>query len=765
MFMQRKRKVRLLAAVIPAFLALLVISGCSRDPNVRKRKYLESGKRYETDAKYKEAMIQFSNALKIDKNCSEAHYEMAKTYLRMGAIKASYGELMRVVELSPNNLQARIDLGDLLLAGNATDRAEEQAKAVIAADPNDADAYALLATIAARKGDHAGALSNIQHAVSIEPKRAAFHTTLALIQASDPVTAGSAVQELQQAIALDPKDSHAHMVMSALLERKGDMAGAEQQLETAIQNAPNDLQVRSGLAGLYLHAGDKGKAEQTMRKAVEDLPNEERASELLKDFYIQTGQPGPAETTFAELVAKYPKSYPIKLNYGIILAAKQEYDKLSPLVDQLIKSNASQPQVQLLKSTLQLSQNKVNDAAATLQAAAKSSPENAQLQIALGKVALMKGDVNLAQASFDAAEKEVPTNVEVLAGQADIATRKNDPNMLMQVAEKAIGLRPDFALAYLWRGTAEAALKQNDKAEADFNMVIAKNPNAPQPYIELGQLKLSQSKFPEGVAQMEKALDKDPRSVPALRQIVAVNLFQKQPDKALARVQQQIVKAPGNEPFYTLLAQLQMNTKDYAGARDNAKKAMDMNAADGAAVQTYAQALVNLGNIDDALHTWQNWQTSHPTDANATTMLALMQEQKGLTGPAIENYKKALSIDPEQGQAANNLAYLMVTSGQNLDVALSYAQTARRVLKDAPSTADTLAWVYYNKGTYYSARDLLEDAVKAEPSNAAMHYHLGMTYSKLGRKSDAVLELKKAVSLAPNSSTAKDATTALGQLG
>jgi Tfp pilus assembly protein PilF len=76
-----------------------------------------------------------------------------------------------------------------------------------------------------------------------------------------------------------------------------------------------------------------------------------------------------------------------------------------------------------------------------------------------------------------------------------------------------------------------------------------------------------------------------------------------------------------------------------------------------------------------------------------------------------------------------------------------------------------LAWAYYYKGAYGFARDLLEDAVKTEPNNAAMQYHLGMVYSKLGDKSNAVIHLKKAVSLAPDSPTGKDARTALQGLG
>ena len=48
--------------------AAALLAGCHGDPNVRKQKYLESGKRYSAEGKYREAAIQFLNALKVDKD-------------------------------------------------------------------------------------------------------------------------------------------------------------------------------------------------------------------------------------------------------------------------------------------------------------------------------------------------------------------------------------------------------------------------------------------------------------------------------------------------------------------------------------------------------------------------------------------------------------------------------------------------------------------------------------------------------------------------
>ena len=190
---------------------------------------------------------------------------------------------------------------------------------------------------------------------------------------------------------------------------------------------------------------------------------------------------------------------------------------------------------------------------------------------------------------------------------------------------------------------------------------------------------------------------------------------------------------------------------------------MQLNAQDNGAVMAYSRAEIAQGDTGKAVAVWQQWLAGHPNDAQANTILGSLEQTQGDRDKAMVYYKDALKAQPDQPVAQNNLAYLMVESGQNLDVALSLAQNAHRTMPNAPSTADTLAWVYYQKGTYASARDLLEDAIKAAPDDPSIQYHLGMTYRKLSDETNAVLHLKKAASLAPNSDVGKDAQKALDQ--
>jgi tetratricopeptide (TPR) repeat protein len=511
--------------------------------------------------------------------------------------------------------------------------------------------------------------------------------------------------------------------------------------------------------------GNSAGAEHTLQQAAEDMPENMDAAQLLKDYLVQTGHGDRAEQVYAGLVSKYPKSIPFKVVYARVLMQRNNYAKAQTVVDDLSKVSSNSPDVQLLNGALLLHAGKKDEAVALLQKAAKNAPDSVPVQLLLAQSAKAKGDLSLSEASFREAARLDPSSLEAQSGLASIASSRGDSSLLAQVADSTINLHPDYASAYLWRGTAEANQKQYDQAEVDFQTALKKDPNNAIAYTELGQLRLRQQKVPEGKALLEQALVKDPNDVSALHLLIAYDLAAKQPEKALARIQGQIARASGNANLYNDLAVLQLGMKDPASARDNAKKGMQLDPSNQTLLQTFAQAEAALGETDQAIAAWQQWSNTHPDDASAFVMLGTFEEAKGDAAKAMELYKKAIQLSPGQPVASNNLAYLMVESGDSMDVALSLAQTARRAMPESPSTADTLAWVYYHKGTFASARDLLEDALKIDPTNASIQYHLGLTYGKLNDKPNAAAHLKKASLLSPNTQTAKDAADALARLG
>jgi tetratricopeptide (TPR) repeat protein len=753
---------------VPALVCLTILAllaqGCTRDPNVRKVKYLNSGKAYAAQGKEKEAIIQFANAVKIDPHFAAAHFELAKAYMKSGSAIGAYSELRRTVDLDPKNVEARLTLGQIYLAARQYPKSLEQANAILAMDPKNADAWGLKSGIALANNDRAEALKDIQQALTYAPDRAGFHAQLGLIQGTDPSTSKDAEASVREAVKLDPKNSPAHMLLSSMLQKKGDSAGAIAEAQAATQADPKNVRAWIALASLYYQSGDKAKSEATLMQATDVAHDTTEGASLIFNYYRQTGQLDRAGAVYEQLTNKYPTSIPLKMVYAQILVDQGNFAKVQQIVDELNKTNSNDPQVQAMSAMLMLHNGKVKDAVALLQKAVKNAPDNVALKYWLGLADRANGDLAGAEENFRIVTQAQPGNLLAQRELATLAAAKKDNAQLEQVADALITHFPNLSDGYLWRAVAEANENRGDQAEADLQTAIKKNPKDSASLVALGEMRFKQKRYPEGEQLLQEALDANPNQLPALQLLVNYYMFQKQPDKATALVQQEIAKSPNNSALYVEMSSLQLALRDVSGAMSSAEKALQLNSSDPATLMAYTRAAAASGNAGAAVSKWQAWSNAHPNDAQGDVILATLFEAQGNVNAAMDSYKKALAIQPDNPVAQNNLAFLMLNNNQDVDMALSLAESARRSMPHSPNTADTLAWAYYHKGIYGSARDLLEDAAKTNPNDASIQYHLGMVYSKMGNKADAVDHLKKAVSLAPGTQTGNDANKALSSL-
>ena len=101
-----------LIAVLIGFAA-----GCAKNPEVAKKKYLESGNEYMQKGKYQEARIQYRNALKLDTRFAEAYYQLAKADMSSSQWDEAFSALRQAISIDPSRLDARLSIGQLYVGG------------------------------------------------------------------------------------------------------------------------------------------------------------------------------------------------------------------------------------------------------------------------------------------------------------------------------------------------------------------------------------------------------------------------------------------------------------------------------------------------------------------------------------------------------------------------------------------------------------------------------------------------------------------------
>src|SRR5260370_18249827 len=140
------------------------LTACSRDPNVRKQKYFESGQRYFAKSKYREAVIQFRNATEVDSTFAAAHYQLAQSYVKLQDWQHAYTELNRTIELQPNNYKAHVDMANLLIAGGQLNAAQEHTDLLLEKQPSDPYTHTVCANLLAAEKKDDQAIAEIQQA-------------------------------------------------------------------------------------------------------------------------------------------------------------------------------------------------------------------------------------------------------------------------------------------------------------------------------------------------------------------------------------------------------------------------------------------------------------------------------------------------------------------------------------------------------------------------------------------------------------------------
>jgi cellulose synthase operon protein C len=754
---------RLQNAVAAICLVVTLLTGCSRDPNVRKQKYLESGQRYFDKGQYREAAIQFENAIQVDERFADAHYKLGLTALKLEQWNSAYQEFSKTIELQPDQYAAHLDLANLLILGRQYGEAKQHLDLLAQKQPSNPDVYIARSSYDSGLSNTTAALADLQKAIQLDPNRSDSYLNLAILQMRGQQF-DAAEGNFKKAVELSPKSTNGLVLMGNFYQSRGRFPEAEQWYRRAIETAANDPSPRLSLAGLYMAENKPGQAEDLLRQSKKDFPDDSVGYRMLGDFYYANNQLDKATDEYAQLYRDHSKDPVVKQNYIQLLILKDRLDDARKLNEEILKAKPDDENAQVYKGEIEIRSGKANDAINTLQAVLKNNPDNAISHYQLGLAFDQKGNGNRAEAEWRDAVRLRNELVEAHRALAGVAIRRRDPAALAQEADQIIALQPGSPDGYLLRGVAEIDRRDFARADEYIHRSIEVQANNPDAYVQLGNLRITQSKLDEAQKAFQQALDQNPNSTDALGGVLNVDLIEKQPDRAITAAKTQESKYPKNVGFHIMLGQLLVDQKkDLAAGEQEFKQALELDKKNSEAAVKLGWVESARGATDQALQTYLDGSKINPNEIIFYLLAGQIYRDRGDWDHAKEQYGKVLEIQPDNPVASNELAYIMLEQGGNVDVAFTMAQTARRQLPDNPNSADTLGWAFYHKHVYGSAITLFREAVKKEPDNALFNLHLGLAYAKNGQAALARQQLDRLVKMKPNSSDVDELRRALAE--
>lgn len=743
--------------------AAAVAAGCAGDPEAARAAYVASGDAYLKAGKTDEAIIEYRNAVQKDARSGETRLKLADAYLQVDDIPNASREYVRAADLMPERLDLQIKAGSFMLLFGRFEDAKTRAEQILAANPSNVDAQILLGNAMAGLKDMDGAVSEIEQAIKMDPDDPRGYSSLGAFQSSRGNRA-AAEAALKKALELAPQSAAAELALGNFYWSTESRAKAEQHIRAALALDPKSILANRAMALLFVSSGRAQEAEPFLKASV-DISHGPSERMALADYYVLTQRPQQAEAIFSELSSDKAVGSAAKLRLSAMAFERKDLTTARAELQDVLKAEPNNPRALLLDARFLMSERRFDEALARSDAAVKADNRLADAHYVRGLLLLARADTGGATNEF---RETLRLNPRAAAAQAQLARiyfMQGQTDVSRQFAENAVTNDPGNAEMRLMLVRALAAEGSLPRAETEMNALLASQPNSPAVQAGMGTLMLMK-RDPEAARRYyERALALQPRDAEALNGLIAIDIALKDMPRARGRIDEALKVSPRDITLLLLAGRTYAAAGDLAKTEELLKQALDLDPSNLLAYQLLGSLYLSQQKLEQARLQFEAMTAKQSNATVAATMAAIILEAQHKSGEAKARYQQILQKDPGAAVAANNLAWIMVQSGdENLDVALQYAQTARAKLPTRPEVNDTLGWIYLKKNMLPQAISALQESVNRDVKNPIYHLHLGLAYVASGDTAKARASLEQSLRLKADFSGADAARKALAEL-
>ncbi len=750
--------------------------------------------------RYKEAGAAADRALALKPNDPQAIYLKGSVAHAQGQVPAALAAYERTIALQPTHLDARLGRAGLLLDQNRVDDAAREVTEARNLAPRDPRPTYLAAQVAERKNDPKSARSALAEVTGLlDPVPMSFmryrpqvmmlgglaHFGLGQNEKAKPYLEGVVRQQ---------PDAPAAKLLAQIFLADKNHDRAIETLDAYLKSNAGDVQAIVLLSTAQIGKGRPSRAIQLLQDSlkVQDSP---RLHAFLGLTLVGTGKTAEA---IAELEKGYRKD-PSQLAAGaalieLYLRGRQNAKALE-IAEAIVKRHPGDAQYHVLLAHARFEAGELPRARAAYEQALRLDPRFIAAQLGLARLDGRERQDDAAVKRLSAILAQDERNVEALMESAYIAERRGQPSEAVRLMTKAA----DFSLPPN-QGAALALVElhlrqaQPDLALVAVKQLEAKSPDNPDVMLAGARVRLAAkdgkgaqailtraSRLAESEAaalaqiallQMAaddakgalytagKALQADPSYLPARALSVDANLRLGDTAAAEQGAREIAQRHPKMALSAALLGDVAVARKQWPAALDAYRRAQQLEPSSANLTRLYRAQ--ERQNPKEAVQIAEAWLKSRPGDVQVRGLLAATHARAGNLPQARAAYEALVANAPDDADALNNLANVMLL--QKDPKAL---QVAERALARKPGVAHiigTTGWAAFHAGQGDRALQLLRDARLRDPTNADTRYFLGVVLASKGRKAEAREELRGALASGPGFVHAKAAQALLDSL-
>jgi putative PEP-CTERM system TPR-repeat lipoprotein len=364
--------------------------------------------------------------------------------------------------------------------------------------------------------------------------------------------------------------------------------------------------------------------EQVLKTAPDFLPGQLLAGSI----YLRLNEQQRAQASLNKVLERVPNQPLARRLLVASLLASHDNDRAEEELQPLLANSKKDPAVLSLAGQVYLASGDFDRSSEYFEQVAKLAPEDAGARTRLGLARLAAGET-----------QEAFSDLESAAGMGD-----------------AVEADTALVMAHLRRGELDKALDAQGRLEK-------KAPDSAQTYNLKGGVLLARKDIPGARLAFEKALTLQPTFMPAVTNLVRLDVLDKRPDDGKKRLQSVIDKDPTQIRAYIALSKLQAGTGATAGeVAATLGQAVAANPASITAKLALIQFYLATKDVKKALALAQEAQAGAPNDSSVILAVGRAELANGNVQQAISALTRLVNLQPRSPAALLELSSAQIVA-------------------------------------------------------------------------------------------------------
>lgn len=644
-------------AVLACLLLAVGATACRQDPAATAAAFVASGDRYVEKQQYREAILEYRNALEHQPDAAAVHSKLARAHDAAGEPDKALAALAKVAALDETDVHANLRVSQALLAAGRFEEARELGERVLRQDAQHVDALTVVASALAATGQ-----------------------------------ANAADQMLRRAFEIDPRSLAAHLAKASWQLRDRKLADARATLRSLVGLHPNAADAWLALGSLEWQAGAFDDAEAPLRKALDLTNNKTGLHRILASYYIAAGKAPEAETHL-KVVAQ--EGAADRLRLAEYYMAAQRADDAERELGALLEKKKVGPVARLRRAQLRYAQGRKPEADADLAVALQDADVEPDARLLKSRVLLVDGQPDQALAEARTVAEAQPTRADASYAVAMAAARKADWALAIEWLERTRTLTEQPAAVDVQ--LARVALAAGRPPDAvRYARRAAQDVPGPETHALLARTLRAAGDLDGAATSLANSRRRWPDAVMLDLEAGSLELQKEQPRAAVRAFERAVRGAAGDPGVVTMLGMVKQGEGDDKGARAAYERALERDPRSGVAANNLAWIYAESGLLEEALDLATRATEALNGAPQAVDTLGWVHYRAGRHEDAMRAFRTALDKQPDNPTYHYHLGAAYLRAGrkdearaslqQALRISTSFdgADAARKMLSEVP---------------------------------------------------------------------------------